>query len=199
MDPRKVDVVKQWPTPHNKTELRRFLGFAAYYRRFIQEFAKIASPLTKLSGKTDFAWSEEAAIAFATLKSKLTQAPILAFPEIGQNAGQFVLDTDASNTAVGAVLSQMINGQERVIAYGSHALSKSEKNYCTTRKELLALIYFLKQFRLYLLGRHFIVRIVNLSRQPNLDEESQRCRRSTRKMTCGFARIRFYATISARQ
>lgn len=114
--------------------------------------------MTKLSGKDQFYWPDEADRAFEELKLKLCDAPVLAFPRTGPKGVEFILDTDASNSAIGAVLSQRINDQEHVIAYGSHVLSKSERRYSTTRKELLAVIYFLKQFRPYLLGRNFIVR-----------------------------------------
>lgn len=90
------------------------------------------------------------------LKSKLASAPILGYPDV--NEGNFILDTDASSDTIGAVLSQIQNGQERVIAYGSRTLSTAEKNYCVTRKEMLALVFFVKHFKHYLLGREFTLR-----------------------------------------
>lgn len=90
------------------------------------------------------------------LKSKLVSAPILGYPDV--NGGTFILDTDASSDTIGAVLSQIQNGQERVIAYGSRTLSTTEKNYCVTRKEMLALVFFVKHFKHYLLGREFTLR-----------------------------------------
>lgn len=83
-------------------------------------------------------------------------APILGYPDV--NGGTFILDTDASSDTIGAVLSQIQNGQERVIAYGSRTLSTAEKNYCVTRKEMLALVFFVKHFKHYLLGREFTLR-----------------------------------------
>ena len=85
----------------------------------------------------------------------MVEAPVLAHPDFTQ---PFVLDTDASDMAIGAVLSQKINGQEHVIAYASRTLTKSEKRYCVTRKELLALVHFVKYFRHYLYGKAFTVR-----------------------------------------
>ena len=89
------------------------------------------------------------------MKSKLTSAPVLACPK---SEGQFYLNTDASNNAIGAVLSQHQDGVERVIAYGSRALTKSERNYCVTRRELLTLVYFMQYFKCYSLGKPFTVR-----------------------------------------
>lgn len=158
VDETKVDIIKEWPTPQQKAELRTFLGLAGYYRRFVQNYAKIAAPLTKLTGKEPFRWSTEAQTAFDTLKKHLTEAPILAFPNCRPDAPTFVLDTDASDSAIGGVLSQEIDGVERVIAFASRSLSKPEKHYCTTRRELLALVHFTRHFRPYLLGRHFYIR-----------------------------------------
>ena len=94
-------------------------------------------------------------MAFRDLQRKLVSAPILAFPDFTKT---FVLDTDASNVGIGAVLSQVEDGRETVIAYASRVLSKAERGYCVTRRELLAVVTFLQQFRAYLLGRHFVVR-----------------------------------------
>ena len=89
------------------------------------------------------------------LKQALVRPSIMAFPS---DAGQFILDTDASDRTIGAVLSQSQSGVERVIAYGSHALNKAERNYCVTDRALLAVKYFMMQYKHYLLGRHFLVR-----------------------------------------
>lgn len=121
-DPRKVGVVKTWPEPANITELRSFLGFCSYYRRYIEHFAEIAKPLHKLTQKdTNFGWSDSCQQAFETLKYKLVSAPILAHPDFKQS---FILDTDASGTSIGAVLSQIQDGHERVISYASRRLTK---------------------------------------------------------------------------
>ena len=99
-----------------------------------------------------FVWSPEAQTAFETLKQSLVSPPILAMPI---DDGEVVLDTDASDRCIGSVLSQIQDGEERVIAYAGRVLSKREINYCVTRKELLAVVYSLRHFRQYLLGRHF--------------------------------------------
>jgi len=155
-DPSKIQAVQDWPEPTSVTEVRSYIGLCSYYRRFVKDFARIAEPLHKLTGKNArFEWSEECQEAFDELKFRLTSSPILAMP---QDEGEYRLDTDASNDAIGAVISQVQDGQERVIAYASRLLSKTERNYCVTRRELLAVIYFCKQFRTYLLGRHFLIR-----------------------------------------
>ena len=99
---------------------------------------RIASPLHALSRKgVAFNWTDECRVAFQQLKECLTSSPVLAMPT---DSGTFILDTDASNFAIGSVLSQSVNGEERVVAYASRNLSKSEVNYCVTRKELLAVV-----------------------------------------------------------
>jgi len=155
-DPSKIQAVQEWPVPTSVTEVRSFIGLCSYYRRFVRDFAKIAEPLHRLTGKrAKFEWDDTCQLAFEELKYRLTSSPILAMP---QDEGQYRLDTDASNDAIGAVLSQIQNGQERVIAYASRLLNKSERNYCVTRRELLAVVYFVKQFRPYVLGRQFLIR-----------------------------------------
>ena len=159
-DPSKTDQVASWPTPRNVEEVRSFLGLASYYRRFVNGFARIAEPLTRLTRKeTIFQWDDKCEESFRNLKEKLCSAPILKFSDNSEQGGMFILDTDASDYAIGAVLSQLnSDGKEHVIAYGGRALNKNERNYCTTRKEMLALINFLKHYRHYLLGRKFLVR-----------------------------------------
>jgi len=155
-DKEKTEKVASWPRPQNITEVRSFLGFASYYRRFLRNFSGIATPLHALTGKNArFFWTEECEIAFQTLKNNLISSPVMAML---LDEGEYRLDTDASNLSIGAVLSQVQNGEERVIAYGSRTLNSSEKNYCVTRRELLAIVYFTKQFRTYLLGNEFLLR-----------------------------------------
>ena len=157
VDQEKVTKVATWPTPTSTQEVQRFLGFAGYYRRFIRDFAEIAKPLHHITEKaTPFRWSTESQLAFETLRKELITAPLLAHPDFTQ---KFILDTDASDTGLGAVLSQLDKeGQERVVAYGSRILSKAERKYCVTRRELLAVVTFTKQFRPYLVGRRFLLR-----------------------------------------
>ena len=155
-DPDKIEAVKKWQQPTNLTELRSFIGFCSYYRRFIPEFAILAKPLIQLTEKgKSFEWTSAQDEAWTVLKEKLVNAPILTYPD---RDATFLLDTDASNTGIGAVLSQIIDGEEKVIAYGSRVLSKAERNYCITRRELLAVVYFVKTYRHYLVGKKFILR-----------------------------------------
>ena len=154
----KTEAIKNWPTPTNVKEVRSFLGLASYYRRFVKDFATIAKPLHQLTEKNRagrFEWSSVCQIAFDELKHRLTSTPILAYPSL---QGELILDTDASKDGIGGVLSQVQDGQERVIAYGSKVLSKAERNYCVTRRELLAVVTYLKHFKQYLYGRHVKVR-----------------------------------------
>lgn len=130
--------------------LEVFLGLASYYCKFIYNFSQIAYPLTRLTQKNrHFEWSEESENSFNTLKR------VLSYPHIKET---FILDTDASAYGVGAVLSHVQNGRKTVIAYGSKTLSKSQRKYCTLYRELLAVVLFIKNFKHYLCGRHFLFR-----------------------------------------
>ena len=156
-DPRKIEAVSTWSPHTNLSELWSFLGICSYYRTFITSFAEIAKPLHNLlENKRMFEWSHEAQQAFQELKDRLVRAPILGYP---LPDALLILDTDASNQAVGAVLSQLQDGQEQVIAYYSQTLSRPQKQYCVTRRELLAVIKAVQHFHHYLYGRHFTVRI----------------------------------------
>ncbi|GFR23127.1 transposon Tf2-11 polyprotein [Trichonephila clavata] len=132
------------------------LGLCTYYQKFVKDFSTIARSLHKLTeAKQKFIWTDECNNAFNKLKDALTSAPILAYPETGK---QFILDTDASHESIGAVLSQEIDGQDRVIAYFSKCLSRPERNYCVARKELLAIVKAVEHFLHYLYGRRFLLR-----------------------------------------
>ena len=157
----KVKVIKTWPTPRNITDVRAFLELCSYYRRFIPGFSSRASPLNDLlqAGQV-FEWTTECQASFADLKSALTRDELVAYP-IDQ--GTYILDTDASNTAIGATLSQLqwsekLGREDRPIAFASKSLAWTKRRYCVTRQELLAVVTFMQQFRHYLLGRQFIVR-----------------------------------------
>ena len=158
VDPEKVSAVKRYPIPKNNKDVERFLGFANYHRDFISNFAERTAILYQLTGMAAFEWTEQHTSAFNDIVEALTTAPVLAYPSPD---APFILDTDASDTAIAGVLSQVQNGQERVICYGSVVLSAPQKNYCTTRKELLAIVRFTRQFRHYLRGRTVTVRTDN--------------------------------------
>ena len=154
--PSKTEVVATWPVPTKVTELRSFIGLCSYYRRFIKDFAKTAKPLHALTAKyARFQWTPECQAAFEELKNKMITASVIAFP---RDDDIYILDCDASLKSIGAVLSQIQDGVERVISYASCLYSKTESNYCVTKRELLAVVYFCKYYKQYLLGRNFIVR-----------------------------------------
>jgi len=155
MDPSKVERVASWPTPSCSKELQSFLGFANYHRDHVAHFSEKAAPLYALLKTETFTWSETETNSFNILKEALITAPVLGYP---MPDGQFILDTDASSTSIGAELSQQQNGGVRVIAYGSFSLTPAQRNYCTTRKELLAVVRFTRLYRHYLLGRRFMLR-----------------------------------------
>ena len=155
-DPSKTETIREWPEPKNLSEVRSFLGLCSYYRRFIQDYAQIAKPLHKLTEKGQrFVFGADCQAAFSKLKAHLSDAPVLAHPDFSE---QFILDTDACDSGIGAVLSQKIGGTERPVAYASKSLTKAERRYCVTRKELYAVVFFVKYFRHFLYGKNFLVR-----------------------------------------
>ncbi|KAJ7991580.1 hypothetical protein DPEC_G00285340 [Dallia pectoralis] len=179
-DPDKVSALRDWPRPGNREELKRFLGFSGYYRRFVEGYSKIAKPLnaltagyhppkkrgrvyktlrpnTGISPRAPFGseWTPECESSFRTLIEKLTSAPVLAFanPKL-----PYVLHTDACCEGLGAALYQDQDGKLRVVAYASRGLSKSEKNYPTHKLEFLALKWAIcEKFCDYLYGTDFSV------------------------------------------
>lgn len=155
-DKSKFEVIKNYPVPTNSDEVRRFVAFCNYYRRFIQNFANIAYPLNKLLRKNvTFSWTTECQAAFDTLKSTLISPTILQFPDFKK---QFILTTDASKTACGAVLAQQHGNIELPIAFASKAFTKGESNKSTIEQELIAIHWAIMHFRPYLYGRKFLVK-----------------------------------------
>ena len=131
--------------------MRRFLGLASYHRKYIDKFANIAAPLHQLTQKdTPFQWTQKSEESFQRLKACLTEAPVLAYPWFVKHAGTMVLQTDSSNVGLGVVLEQV--HVQRVFGYASHTLTKAEANYSVIH---LAIVWAMKQFRHYLLGRTF--------------------------------------------
>ncbi|GJX35542.1 putative nucleotidyltransferase, ribonuclease H [Tanacetum coccineum] len=151
VDPSKIEAVKNWKAPRTPTEVRSFLGLAGYYRRFIENFSKIAKSLTILTQKGKvFDWGEEQELAFQTLKDKLCNAPVLALPD---GPKDFVVYCDASGIGLGCVLMQ----RGKVIAYASRQLKIHEKNYTTHDLELGAVVFALKIWRHYLYGTKSVI------------------------------------------
>ncbi|KAL7834629.1 hypothetical protein SRHO_G00288760 [Serrasalmus rhombeus] len=171
-DPDKIEVVREWKRPGHLAELRSFLGFASYYRRFVEGFAKLAAPLHHLVGKLNGprrkgktppvslaeSWNDECECAFQSLKEKLTSAPVLAYADFNK---PFVLEVDASHGGLGAVLSQEQEGKVRPIAFASRGLRPTERNmenYSSMKLELLAVKWAVtEKFREYLLGHQFTI------------------------------------------
>ena len=151
----KLDAIQKWPKPLTKKQVRSFLGLANYYRRFIPDFAGIAAPLTELTTKKHsrmVKWSPEAEEAFGNLKRALCSKPVLMAPNFSK---EFVVQADASEVGLGAVLSQIHEGEEHPVLYLSRKLLPRERNYATVEKEGLAIKWALETLRYYLLGRRF--------------------------------------------
>ena len=171
-DPAKTEAVTNWPKPKTLKDLRSFLGFASYYRRFVPHFAQIAKPLHELVSKlyaggkngkqrnksVEGGWTQECQEAFEKLKRALTNPPVLAYPLYTK---PFIVETDASNDGLGAVLSQEQDGKVRPIAYASRGLrgaERNKKNYSPRKLELLALKWAVtEKFREYLISSTFTV------------------------------------------
>ena len=166
-DPEKISKVKNWPVPTNADEVRSFVSFAGYYRRYVKDFSKLAKPLTDLLPPTsvkknkkkqnqkEWRWTDCEQVAFDNLKDALTKPPVLAFPDFEQ---PFELHIDASARGLGAILYNIQDQQKKVIAYASRSLSKSEGNYSAYKLEFLALKWAVtEKFKDYLLGTKFTV------------------------------------------
>ena len=149
--PKKVEAVMSWERSESVFEIRSFLGFEKYYRRFIEDFSRLAAPMTRLTWKeVKFEWNDLCERAFQELKRKLTTAPIPMVPEMGQ---RYTMYCDASKDGLGCILMQ----SGRVVAYGSRQLKNHEKNYPTHDMELATIVFSLKIWRHYLYGEQFEV------------------------------------------
>ncbi len=165
-----TDAVTKWKLPQYKTEARAFLGFVGYYRNHIKDFADLARPWNAVTGKNDpqeerkpLVVTKEMVNSFEELKKRLVEAPVLGFAYFkGDKAGKFVLDTDFCKNQVSGILSQVQEGREVVIAYGSKKLNQSQQNWPSTKGELYAGIHFMDKYRYYLqFGRPFLWRTDN--------------------------------------
>ena len=137
-DPSKIKAIKNWAVPRTFKQLRTFIGTVAYYKRSIKNFAEICRllyDLTKTGQK--FIWSDECEMSFQTLRGRPLSAPIMAYHKTGL---RYIVDTDSSGYAIRSVLSQVQDGKERVISYGSRVLKPAEQMYCARRRELLAIV-----------------------------------------------------------
>ncbi|KAL0540140.1 hypothetical protein IC582_024370 [Cucumis melo] len=146
VDPAKIEAVTGWTRPSTVSEVRSFLGLAGYYRRFVENFSRIATPVTQMTRKgAPFVWSKACQDSFQNLKQKLVTAPVLTVPD---GSGSFVIYSDASKKGLGCVLMQ----QGKVVAYASRQLKSHEQNYPTHDLELAAVVFALKIWRHYLYG-----------------------------------------------
>ena len=154
--PAKIEAIEKMKVPTNKRDVQVFLGMIGYYRRFVDNFSRKGEALFHLlKDGVKFDWSPACQEAFDVLRLSLTKAPILRYPDFNR---EFIVQTDASLTAVGGVLSQIgEDGEEHPVAYCSRTLNVHERNYTVTERECLAVIYAYKQFRVYLHGVHFKV------------------------------------------
>ena len=129
--PENIEKVKSWAIPKDVTDIRAIIGLGSYYWRFIKNYSEKVRPLAELTKKdVPFQWTEECQKAFENLKEELMGASLVSHQQ--DHGGTFILDTDASGQTIGCVLSQVQDGEEKVIAYGSRALSRQERNYCVT-------------------------------------------------------------------
>ena len=152
-----MERIQNWPCPVTKKQVKSYLGLISYYQKFIKDFSTVAAPLYNLTSSrlpNHVRWTNEAERAFQTLKQALCEEPVLVSPDFDK---PFVLQTDASGTGIGAVLAQIIEGDEHPITYISRKLLKHERNYSTVEKECLAIKWAIHHLRYYLWGRKFVL------------------------------------------
>ena len=156
-NPTNIEKIASWPKPKTAKQVKQLVAMGSYYRRYVRDFASIVRPMIDLTKKgKKFIWTEACDRSFEQMKKALLSADVMGYPL--NEAGDFILDVDASDICIGGILHQMHGDREKVIAYASRSLNKAEKNYCITEKELLAIRYFIEYYRQYLLGRRFRVR-----------------------------------------
>jgi hypothetical protein len=149
MDPKKVAVIRDWTIPKTKKDVQAFLGFCNFYRRFIKDFGKIAKPMTLLTGNAEFNWGVPQQLAYEALKTAVAEEAVLWIPH---DTGMFRVEADASRYAMGAVLSQVIDGKWRLIVFMSKSFNEAERNYEIYDKEMLAIMKALEEWRQFLIG-----------------------------------------------
>ena len=152
-DPERVEAIRAWPSPQTTKQVRQFLGMCTYYNDFVPQLQLLAAPLHELSGKSRFSWDRNKELAFQQMKQALSDAAALQLPDLQRD---FEVSTDASDTGIGCVLSQRDSaGVERPICFASKSLTDSERNWHIRDKEVFALIFAVRKFRHYLLGKQF--------------------------------------------
>ena len=163
VDDDKISTMKTWPSPRNIKELRGFLGLTGYYRRFVKGYAQLTRVLTNQLKKDAFAWNEDSKRVFQQLKVVMSQVPVLAMPDFHKT---FVVETDASQCGLGAVLMQ----DTHPIAYYSKTLGKRASNKPIYKKELMEIVFAVLKWKHYLLGRRFVVKTDQLSLRHFLEQ-----------------------------
>lgn len=155
-NPERVEAIVNFERPTSLRSLRRFLGMSNYYRRFIPQFSEMSAPLTDLLRKKPktLSWYPIAEGAFIKLKESLIAAPVLANPNFDL---PFQIQTDASDSAIAAILTQQWEEGEKIVAYFSQKLSPAQQAYAASEKEGLAVLAAIEKFRAYIEGTHFLV------------------------------------------
>ncbi|XP_070188629.1 uncharacterized protein [Littorina saxatilis] len=151
----KVEKIQAARRPETKKDVRAFLGLVGFYRRYVPNFAAIALPLTDLTRKNlsnRVEWTDRCEEAYQTLRQMLSQRPVICVPDLSL---PFVLQTDASDIGLGAVLLQDHGGELKPVSFASRKLNNAEKNYATVEKECLAIVWAIRKFEVYLYGREF--------------------------------------------
>jgi hypothetical protein len=149
MDPMKIAGIMEWPEPKKLKQTQAFLGFVNFYQRFVRGYSEVAKLLTKLTGRMGWSWGTEQKEAFQKLKNRIPEDVVLALPT---DEGKFQLEADASNGATGAVLEQEQEGKWCPVAFQSHGLNETERNYEIYNKEMLAIMLALDEYRQLLMG-----------------------------------------------
>ena len=174
LDKAKVELISKFPSSTNVKTVRKFLGHAGLYRRFIRDFSKIAKPLYKLLEKdAKFEWDAKYQEKFEELKAFFTTTPIMRAPDWHL---PFKVMCDASDLAVGAVLGQRVEGKSYVVYYASKKLNEAQRNYTLTEKELLAVVYALDKFRSYLIGSDIVIFIDHSTMKYLLTKQNSKAR-----------------------
>ena len=175
-DPKKLEAVRDWPVPNSVSEVRSFLGFVNYLRRFIPRYAELARHLDEITGKrARFSWNESRQKSFESLKSALLNPPVL---QLADTSRPFIFHTDASDLAIGAVLLQADKLEQHPVAYASRKLTSAERNYTIAERETLAVVFALQTWKLYLF-KHFNIftdnqAVVYLRSKPHLSKRDAR-------------------------
>ncbi|XP_041430600.1 uncharacterized protein LOC121397614 [Xenopus laevis] len=194
MDSRKVSAILDWPAPTSRKAVQRFIGFANFYRKFVKNFSQIISPITSLTrANVKFMWTSEAQRAFQCLKDLFISAPVLHHPDPSL---PFILEVDASENAVGAILSQRSGIKEELhpVAFFSHKMSRSECNYDVADRELLAIKLALEEWRYLLEGAKHPILIFTDHRNLEYLRSAKRLRPRQARWALFFMRFNFHLT-----